>query len=433
MRSAKHKMPSHHLGHHHHHLRRQLDSMGPKADLAAVEAKVKSVVSDVVSDVATLISVVYVTATPTFVGPVGGYTTIGIVPSAPTSQAPVIVSTFDPAESTALAISSALIQTDASSSTLNQSPATTAILNVPSSSLLNTIQVTSMPSSAPSSVAIDFSSPSAPAASAISTPNAIVVSQNSTGLSGGAKAGIAVAVILGLAVVVLGLLGFFYRRRKLKENEAYGRMENEKNPFADSAAMAVPTRATTPPRLSLAPMSQFHPEPRPVTPTATTNPSQGLDLEKAQAKVDHPINPFGQHAEVSSSAQEIPAPLRIKTPAPEGLGIVSGADGDIGSTSATFAQHPNAPKALDFRRAMRPASLPQMDNAMPSPAGTEFSMTSATPSATTAATAPLTVHRIQLDFKPSMDDELELKAGQLVRLLHEYDDGWVMSLHFIRL
>jgi hypothetical protein len=24
-----------------------------------------------------------------------------------------------------------------------------------------------------------------------------------------------------------------------------------------------------------------------------------------------------------------------------------------------------------------------------------------------------------------MNDELELHAGQLVRLLHEYDDGWV--------
>lgn len=35
------------------------------------------------------------------------------------------------------------------------------------------------------------------------------------------------------------------------------------------------------------------------------------------------------------------------------------------------------------------------------------------------------VHRVQLDFKPSMEDELEIRAGQLVRLLHEYDDGWV--------
>ena len=37
----------------------------------------------------------------------------------------------------------------------------------------------------------------------------------------------------------------------------------------------------------------------------------------------------------------------------------------------------------------------------------------------------LDVHRVQMDFRPNMDDELELSAGQLVRLLHEYDDGWV--------
>jgi hypothetical protein len=26
-----------------------------------------------------------------------------------------------------------------------------------------------------------------------------------------------------------------------------------------------------------------------------------------------------------------------------------------------------------------------------------------------------------------MDDELELRSGQLVRMVHEYDDGWVSS------
>jgi hypothetical protein len=36
-----------------------------------------------------------------------------------------------------------------------------------------------------------------------------------------------------------------------------------------------------------------------------------------------------------------------------------------------------------------------------------------------------TVHRVQLDFKPSMEDELGIHAGQLVRVIHEYDDGWV--------
>lgn len=65
---------------------------------------------------------------------------------------------------------------------------------------------------------------------------------------------------------------------------------------------------------------------------------------------------------------------------------------------------------------------------MPSPVGTEFSMNSISSSA--AATGPprTNVHRVQLDFMPSMDDEIELRAGQLVRMLHEYDDGWVSLL-----
>jgi hypothetical protein len=29
-----------------------------------------------------------------------------------------------------------------------------------------------------------------------------------------------------------------------------------------------------------------------------------------------------------------------------------------------------------------------------------------------------------------MDDELELRSGQLVRMLHEYDDGWVSTSTF---
>jgi len=46
--------------------------------------------------------------------------------------------------------------------------------------------------------------------------------------------------------------------------------------------------------------------------------------------------------------------------------------------------------------------------------------------------APGNVHRVQLDFKPSMDDELSLKAGQLVRMLHEYDDGWALCIRLDR-
>ncbi|KAH7350294.1 hypothetical protein BKA66DRAFT_447011 [Pyrenochaeta sp. MPI-SDFR-AT-0127] len=45
---------------------------------------------------------------------------------------------------------------------------------------------------------------------------------------------------------------------------------------------------------------------------------------------------------------------------------------------------------------------------------------------------PNNVHRIQLDFKASMQDELNLQAGQLVRMLHEYDDGWALCIRMDR-
>ena len=71
-----------------------------------------------------------------------------------------------------------------------------------------------------------------------------------------------------------------------------------------------------------------------------------------------------------------------------------------------------------------------------SPAGAEFSSSSesaATPTQTgtgaaiAAAGVPVNtaVHRVQHDFKPYLQDELELRAGQLIRLLLEYEDGWV--------
>ena len=92
----------------------------------------------------------------------------------------------------------------------------------------------------------------------------------------------------------------------------------------------------------------------------------------------------------------------------------------------------NAPKALDLTKPM-----PHLDAVPPSPAGTEYSMNMMAPgqplgpsagaAAIAAAGGPTqsAVHRVQLDFNPTLEDELGLKAGQLVRLLHEYDDGWV--------
>ncbi|KAK0715268.1 hypothetical protein B0H67DRAFT_553830 [Lasiosphaeris hirsuta] len=98
------------------------------------------------------------------------------------------------------------------------------------------------------------------------------------------------------------------------------------------------------------------------------------------------------------------------------------------------------PRPLDLTMPMPPAFAA----APPSPAGTEYSMHSVAPGQTpgpsssaaaiAAAGGPAqsAVHRVQLDFKPTMDDELALKAGQLVRLLHEYDDGWALCIRLDR-
>lgn len=42
-----------------------------------------------------------------------------------------------------------------------------------------------------------------------------------------------------------------------------------------------------------------------------------------------------------------------------------------------------------------------------------------------AAQSDLPLYRVHLDFSPSMPDELRVRAGEIVRLLKEFDDGWV--------
>jgi hypothetical protein len=172
-------------------------------------------------------------------------------------------------------------------------------------------------------------------------------------------------------------------------------------------------------------------------------------------------NPFGNHAEavdpVNAAGPSViqgtgPGGEVITGPAkagPTAAGSVAteaagaGAAGAAAGAVARAATGPaaglirgaskrgNGPKPLDFTQ-----KLPGIGQ--PSPSGTEFSFSEApsTPVVTSGAAAIAAaggpanamVHRVQLEFMPSMDDELEVHAGQLVRILHEYDDGWVSYL-----
>ena len=308
-------------------------------------------------------------------------------------------------------------------------------------------------------------------------------SSSSGGMSGGAKAGLAIGILLAIGALA-ALIFFCFRRRRDHRNEAYGKTADEKAGFASegatgglarSASVQTSTTSATAPRLSLRPVTQFLPDlaaqrksrnllatpashPRSNAPTSNdaisekiapgnhskdpTNPfgnhaemSEELPI---QSNAENPANPFGTDAETSrqltsgSPEPDVvpPAPLRIRTPTPDGKSVGPGSGTGIASAGvvgAVAGESHHAPKPLTLSP-NRSASPAMQDRDIPSPAGTEFSMTPVSPRSFANGPPPSNVHRIQLDFKPSMDDELELRAGQLVRLLHEYDDGWVSDV-----
>ncbi|KAK4640781.1 hypothetical protein QC761_606640 [Podospora bellae-mahoneyi] len=322
------------------------------------------------------------------------------------------------------------------------------------------------------------------------------------------KAGIAMGVLAGVLVlfVVVWLIMSMRKKKQARRRQQIEDDEKIHGPFSDSAAISrSPPAAAAPsaaPRLSLRPVSQLwqnlapsgHPERRasrgiqltvnPAGPShSPTNslsplnrPNQGgsaWERHRMQSTTPtgdnrpgtrgsvYSLNPFHDShstrnynnepvSPVSTLAPEFPAvPSKNRSPTPEPVSPID-QDTDLpdfgaGSkplTRKTSINHHNKglPKPLDLTKPPSPLYAP----GPASPAGTEYSMHSMSPStmvpsSTSAAEIAAaggpqnsTVHRVQLDFKPTLEDELGLKAGQLVRLLHEYDDGWALCIRLDR-
>ncbi|TVY33649.1 hypothetical protein LOCC1_G008820 [Lachnellula occidentalis] len=449
----------------------------------------------------TLVSVVYVTAAQTFDGPVGGYSTVGQsadptttaqdtqqatsaqveeTSAAPTAQASV--ASVDDESSTATPTSDINTSIAAASSDALLSSLPTEI-STPVSSLASL--ASSVPILAAASTTLASSQKNAAAIAAVSSVSgtAAAASASATsaptsgGMSAGGKAGLAIGLLL-LFAAVLSIILFCFKKRKDQAKQKLA-ADNEKNdPFADGGLnrqASVQTTRTNPnaPRLSLRPVTQFLPNltgerrqsrgnalltagavapmseksynERPMTPQAdnAANPF-GNHAETINTANPNVVNPFGSHAEtIDSTNANGPAEVRVMSPTGE---IVPAATGPpstppsstaipVGIALARGASKRENRKEIDFTKS-GPFRGP------PSPAGTEFSMSSdtTTPAQTetgaaiAAAGGPAnsTVHRVQLDFVPSMGDELELRAGQLIRLLHEYDDGWALCIRLDR-
>lgn len=221
------------------------------------------------------------------------------------------------------------------------------------------------------------------------------------------------------------------------------------------------------PRISLRPVTQFLPnwnvEKRgsKAGQVALAPAAAGAWDRPSTSASSNPANPFG------SNAERVPSPFGEKAlltisddahgPSPfddpmtaHGPIVAGGPAAAAAAAAAATSSGPGLTRNTSIRREGQHANdytLPPVIGGGPQPAsptGTEFSVSSLPPGASpgpsqsaaaiaAAGGPPLsTVHRVQLDFKPTLDDEMELRAGDLVRLLHEYDDGWALCIRLDR-
>jgi hypothetical protein len=420
--------------------------------------------TDVVqSPVPTFLSVVLVTASPTFTDEVAGYTTL--TPTAEESSAQSSPTYVFGQPQNVGASSSEYIFTPASSSaapveTTTQAPASTtweAATTYLSPTTNTPSAVVGSSSAAPSSViptsitmAVSSSTllssyvpgsrmPSRSLSSMIPQSTASAAASSSAGMSSGGKAGLAIGVILIIALVAGGVLWLYWKKKKGRGG--WHKTDDEKVGFGGAAAAFLASkkpaatesekRDSSAPRLSLRPVTQFIPD----LAAAKKRLSQGNPLNKmnkpagmaaagagrsltpngsqwerpaggnkAANPFKDPVNPFGDQA----NAQP-PPNVTVTPPISD-----SGSSIDAGTGVAAGAATGVAGAAIMAAAAKNANGQPRNGRRSP-PIG----------SVAAGGPPPGNVHRVQLDFKPSMEDELELNAGQLVRLLHEYDDGWV--------
>ena len=425
----------------------------------------------------TILSVVYVTASPTFTGAIGGYTTLDV--GDPVQQ--TVSSSKHHKSATSSVDDTFTTISDVTSSSTYQSPTPTST----SSSSTFATMTSAMVASA-TSLVTSASSTSSPtiAGGAVAEATASSTSQASastvqTGMSAAGKTGLAIGILLAVAIIAAGVLFLYWKKKKaLDEDE---KSHNEKAAFgADAAPMAgsflsppsppppPPTTTTrvvsSAPILDLRPMSRLMPEligqrksqgnplstlnvpasaaaagSRSLTPPQNGSPSEppaNTTNEKVENPFSDPANPFGDEQAKSvfplsgpaalASSPSMPAPLNIQKAGPPVAGEASTATPANGATAATTATTATAATTA-AAAAGAGAAVAAIATVKPpgSPASAHSTTLSQASTGTGPGAPPNNVHRVQIDFKPSMEDELELVSGQVVRILHEYDDGWV--------
>ncbi|KAI1351977.1 hypothetical protein F5Y01DRAFT_281004 [Xylaria sp. FL0043] len=431
----------------------------------------------------TIYKTVYTTMSATFDGPIAGYTTVGV--PADTTQKTSSgndVTAASPQETSV----AAKVDSSESSETSDSLPGSlepSKSVNLSGVSTLAVAGSTTLKQHSQFPTTAQTTNSLSATDAAASSSSTAAASSSSSDTSPAAKAGIAIGVLGG--VFAIGLLVFFLFSRRRKQLEQQRAQDDEKvngPSFAGGRTASIRSTRTsaTAPRLSLRPVTQFNPtfnERRSskgaglMLATAGAN-QQSATREKggsmwerpSTAHGNGPENPFNDtthaHSPTGTGPSLPPEPVSNPFDSPEHVvGVAQTTDlpstpatpviAETGAAAVAAAAGAGAVGTSLTRKASTRKEAPEpLDLTMPplppSPTGTEYSMSSVAPgqspgpSKSAAAIAEAggppssAVHRVQLDFKPSMDDELELHAGHLVRILHEYDDGWALCIRLDR-
>lgn len=226
------------------------------------------------------------------------------------------------------------------------------------------------------------------------------------------KASLIIGIVLLLGAFCMMLQVYLNKRRRTKMGEKLGDDEKGKLGFSNS-----PIFPTVPPKSNLQTGNLEKPSPSNVKKTTIT------DCQKLPSPSASPIaNPFGKHAEilvdsVNASGPTLNERVSSNTECPPSGGLAHE------KSTKRHSLEPNDPTSSNKTIGSRNESeLPAMTT------GVAKNLTTSSQAPSGVSSPINAVYRAQIDFTPSMDDELELKAGQFIRVLHEYDDGWAMCV-----
>lgn len=408
----------------------------------------------------TLYSIAYETATPTFTGVIGGLSTSDSAASTAAVQSSVTPSS---STQTSAAASNGYVATTSTSMAASVQSNTSNVFSQILASSTQASQTSSV--AATSSKPISYSASPTTTAGSSSSDTTTSSSTSDAGMSTAGKAGLAVGVIIAIGAV-LALVLFLLNKKKRQVKADQAREDSEKNAAIATANKPAPNA----PRLSLRPSSSFLPgfmggdrprsrlsgnmlggpsqETKEMRERYLAGNQQSIPMTEKASPTENPFkdpeNPFADPVRAAPQTlapvpmpvqQQVPspapAPIAMPEPEPEPLSPLpiqmpepeTHHDRErIAAAAARSAVGNDSPR--DERPGLEPIEMPSPPINAPAPLQPQKS--GPPPSAPEG-----NVYRILMDFMPSMDDELELRTGQVVRLLHEYDDGWVSSTNLL--